>query len=452
MALLRRTIAFGALALLAAATFGSAGGTSPASASTPIEHVVVLFMENHSFDDLLGRYCVSTGRCDGSVTGQLPTGRSIPLNVEPDIVPLANHAPKTQETCMNGGLMNGCSLVKGCNRSHGYRCYTAADPTSIPNIIALADRFALSDRTFELNVASSWGGHTEVVAATLDGFTGENPRAGVGGGSSLGWGCDSRKDAPWRQSPDDPVIRVPSCVPDQQGNGPYRESPVQYVPTIMDRLDEAGLSWNIYAAGKNDPVGAGYARAMCPTFYECLSTSQEDHVKDPTTFTSDAAAGELPNFAVVIPNRNDSMHPGYSLAAGDDWIAEQINAMEQGPEWSSTAVFITWDDCGCFYDHVNPLAIDPSWGMRLPMLIVSPWARPQYTDSTAATFASVLAFTEHIYGMASLGAADASAYDYRNAFDFGESPTRPIHLVTHAVPSASLRAIAAHPPSARQDS
>ena len=185
--------------------------------------------------------------------------------------------------------------------------------------------------------------------------------------------------------------------------------------------------------------------SICPTFYKCLST-QGAHVKPPTAFVDDASAGALSSFSIVIPSSADSMHPLYSLAAGDNWIAQQVNAVENGPDWDSTAIFITWDECGCFYDHVNPLTYDPSWGMRVPMIIVSPWAKAGFTDSSPATFASIVAFTEHVFQLPPLGAADNTAYDYMNSFDFGGSPLRPVRLATRPVPPSSLRYIAKHPP------
>jgi hypothetical protein len=443
--LVKRLAFFIAIPIISVAALRSTFNVSLSQASshapaTPIRHVVVLFMENHSFDDLLGRFCVLNHRCDGAITGQIATGETIPLSVEPDIVPATSHSVRAQNLCVNNGLMNGCSLVTGCNKAHGYSCYTAAKPRAIPNITALAKHYALSDRTFELNPSSSWGGHTEMLAATLDGFTGENP----GAVHTVGWGCDSGKDAPWRASLSDPVIQVPSCIPDQNGNGPYRDSPVSYVPTILDRLDSASLSWNIYAASASDPRGAGYARSMCPTFYECFSTSQHTHVKEPTEFVGDAGSGALSSFSIVVPTSADSMHPAWSNARGDNWIAQQVSAVENGPDWNSTAVFITWDDCGCFYDHVNPLAYNPNWGVRVPMIIVSPWTKPVFTDSTPATFASILAFTEHDFGLPSLGAADAGAYDYMNAFDFNQPPLPPVRLKTHPISRAERRYIATH--------
>ena len=130
--MLKKSAALLAIAFVALASWRSSLLGSPsAAAANPINHVVVLFLENHSFDDLLGRFCVNnTGRCDGVDTGKLHTGKTIPLNVEPDIVPKVNHSPTVQRQCMNNGLMNGCDNIRYCNKLHQYRCYTAAQPSS----------------------------------------------------------------------------------------------------------------------------------------------------------------------------------------------------------------------------------------------------------------------------------------------------------------------------------
>src|SRR5207302_3842521 len=185
-----------------------------------------------------------------------------------------------------------------------------------------------------------------------------------------------------------PVQAVPACVPTQDGTGPYRPSPVQWVPTIMDRLSAAGFGWHIYA---NGPGQGAYGWSICPTFADCLDTSQHRNVVATRKLIPDARAGTLPKLALVIPSYGNSQHNGTSMLQGDDWIGRVVDAIMHGPQWRSTAVFITYDDYGGFYDWVAP---PPGLGIRVPMVIVSPYARPGYTDTTTASFASILAFTE----------------------------------------------------------
>src|SRR5438552_8042389 len=131
------------------------------------------------------------------------------------------------------------------------------------------------------------------------------------------------------------------------------------------------------------------------------------------------------------------------MAQGDNWIGLVVSAIMNGPQWSSTAIFLTYDDCGCFYDHVAPPG---TLGIRVPMVIVSPYARPGFTDSTDASFASLLAFTEHTFNLPPLAAADAAAYDYSASFDFTQRPLPAIALSRHELPPGTARQLKEHPP------
>jgi len=118
-----------------------------------------------------------------------------------------------------------------------------------------------------------------------------------------------------------------------------------------------------------------------------------------------------------------------------------ISALEHGPDWSSTAVFLTWDDCGCFYDHVRP---PQGLGIRVPMIVISPYARPGFTDSHVASLASTIAFTEHTFSLASLSSVDATAYDFTDAFNFAQHPLKPINMVNSPEPASSRSYLASH--------
>src|SRR5581483_11594178 len=169
---------------------------------TPIRHVVIVFQENHTFDDVLGKFCATAGSsrdaCDGATTGRLHTGQTIALAQEPDLVPGVAHSIAAQQQAINAGQMNGFDQIGGCGRRTNYACYAQFDPSQIPNLAALAQSFALSDRTFEFATTPSWGGHLVLAAATLDGFDGDNPQVSdFTDKPGPGWGCDSHKDAMW---------------------------------------------------------------------------------------------------------------------------------------------------------------------------------------------------------------------------------------------------------------
>ena len=162
-------------------------------------------------------------------------------------------------------------------------------------------------------------------------------------------------------------------------------------------------------------------------------------------------SARLPSLSFVLPNGpggGTSQHNFSSMRVGDNWIGQVMNALMHSRDWSSTAVFITYDDCGCFYDHVPP-GRNPDGtvqGIRVPMMIVSPYAKRPYTDSHPATFASILRFTEETFGLAPLSLNDRRAYDYRYAFNFAAKPTRArVAIRQYAVPASSQRYLASHP-------
>ena len=434
--------------VLAAATppmvlLGAPGPQAPASA-VPIKHVVVLYLENHSFDNVLGYWCDQTGRCLGmpaSVT--LKGGAVVKPGVTPDTVPSVDHSVKGQQTAVNGGKMDGWGQISGC-KAPGYRCISGYEPSGVPNFTALASRFAISDETFSMQDSPSWGGHLYAVMSSQDGFTGDNPVAAPGVKAGSGWGCDSDKVTKWVGSGGG-TQTVPSCVPDPslasfgiRNGGAFEPTPAHQAPTIMDRLQAARLSWTIYGS---KPGQAGYNWATCPSIAECLYT-QQSQTRESQQFTADAQAGNLPNFSLVVPGdktTRDSEHNGTSMTAGDNWVGQVANAVMNGPEWKSTALFITYDDCGCFYDQVPP-GTNPdgtAQGPRSPLLIVSPYARPGFTDSTPTSFAGILAYTEQTLGLHSLSKDDASAYDFASAFNYNQKPLAPIRTVQRPLPASA---------------
>jgi phospholipase C len=244
----------------------------------------------------------------------------------------------------------------------------------------------------------------------------------------------------------------PSCIPARPGfldpskypyNGAFRATKAQWVPTIMNRLEAQHRTWKLYSSFS--------IWSICPSFAECQFGPQHLNVVPTNDFLTDAKAGTMPAYSVLLPSGpggGTSQHNGDSMRAGDNWIGQAITALQQSPNWSSTAVFVTYDDCGCFYDHVAP-GTNPDGtpqGIRVPMVIVSPYAKVAFTDHQPATFASILRFTEEAFGMAPLSVNDRDAYDFANSFDFSAPVAGPrVSLSRHPVPAASQQYIATHP-------
>src|SRR5262249_3024896 len=329
---------------------------------SPIRHIVGLDLENRSFDNVFGFWCTKKpGRCPAGGMPRRATlsdGSVFRPTVDPDIVPNVVHTVKGQVLAMNHGKMNGWEKIEGCHADQGYACISGYKRRQEPNIISLANHFAISDRTFSMKDSPSWGGHIYVVAASLDDFTGMIPWREPGAPKGPGWGCDSYMTTEWVNPATHQIKDVPSCIPDPSlelpNGGAYKPTPVAYEPTIMDRLDAAGLSWKIYGAKYNQ---SGYKWSICPTFAECVYTSQDANLAIDKRVFPDAKAGALPSFSVIPPGgvyASDSCHNGAPTVACDDFVGQVASALMKGPEWRSTALFVTWDDCGCFYDQVPP--------------------------------------------------------------------------------------------------
>jgi phospholipase C len=440
--------------LVAVAVLTCAGGLAAPGVTqaqvTPIRHVVVIFLENHSFDNLLGYWCDShPSRCpDGGMppSVRLSNGATVTPTTDPDTVPTVNHSVAAQVAAIDGGKMDGWqNIPRGtCAAATGYRCISGYQSAQLPNITTLAQDFAISDRTFSSGDSASWAGHMDIVAASADQFLGDNPVPAKGVTPGPGWGCDSDRVTPWTGSSGRSEL-VPSCVPAHlpgvRFGGAFEQTPAKTIPTIMDRLDAAGLTWKLYGASSTQ---GGYTWSICPTFAECLDTSQHANLVPDAQFRTAAAAGTLPNFSVVTPggpDLADSCHNGVSITACDNWVGQLAGAVEHGPDWTSTAIFLTWDDCGCFYDQVPP-GTNPdgtAQGPRVPLIIVSPYAKPGYTDTTATTFAGILAYTEHTFGLSPLGANDTAAYPFTNAFNYTQAPLQPARMLHRKLPASAKR-------------
>jgi phospholipase C len=449
------TSAAAAFALVGAAV---APAQSQVTAVTPIKHVVVIYLENHSFDNLLGFWCRnSPRRCpDGGMPSSvsLSNGAVVTPSGLPDTIPNISHTVASQVAAMNiqNGVpqMNGWQNIRGCGASTGYQCIGGYKPSQVPNLTTLARTFAMSDMTFSMADSPSWGGHLYAAMASTDGFTGDNPHTPKGGTVKPGWGCDSDRVETW-VAPNGARQTEPSCIPDFKlglaNGGAFRPTPVAYHASIFDQLDSAGLSWRIYGStaptGTNG-IGGGYGWSICPSLAECLYTSQRNNLVDNTGFFTDASAGTLPAFSIVAAGGSnqailESCHNTFSITPCDNYIGQLVNAVEQGPDWSSTAVFIAFDDYGGFYDQVSP-GVNPDGtrnGPRVPLVIVSPYAKPGYTDTTRTTFAGILAYAEQNFGLTPLGPNDKKAYPFTNAFNYSQAPLKPVPMVTRPLPASA---------------
>ena len=197
---------------------------------------------------------------------------------------------------------------------------------------------------------------------------------------------------------------------------------------IGDELTAKSVTWAWYAGGWDNAL-AGNADVNFQFHHQPFvyyanyadgTANKTKYLLDETKFITAAQNGTMPSVSFIKPIGEENEHPGYAdIVAGENHVIQLINAIQSGPEWNSTAIIITYDENGGFWDHVAPPAID-RWGpgTRVPAIIVSPYAKKGFVDHTQYETVSILAFIEKRFGVAALGTRDAAAADLENAFDF----------------------------------
>jgi phospholipase C len=383
-----------------------------ASQLSVIRHVVFIIKENRTFDNYFGTY----PGADGATAGLSSNGTTIPLAHEPDSLPHdLCHAWSCAITAIDGGKMDGFLT------SDGTLAYTQFTQADIPNYFAYAKHFVLADRMFSSLHGPSFPNHLYTIAAQSGGVI-NNP--GSKAAKLNSWGCDA---------PAGTTVQVLSL------NGQLSlQFPCFDFRILADSLQAGGVSWKYYAAGPKDP---GYIWSTYDAIHHIRDSSAWiRHVVPNTLFARQARAGFLPSVTWLTPTFNESEHPPSSACEGENWTVQQINAIMHGPAWKSTAIFLTWDDFGGFYDHVPPPDLDVyGLGPRVPLLIISPYAKAGYISHTQYEFASVLKFIEERFNLPALGPRDRAANDMTDSFNFSQKPLRP--LILHTRPCSKAAAI-----------
>ena len=378
-------------------------------AATRIKHVVIIYKENRSYDSLFGLYPQGDGASEGKLAGR----RTLTLLPLPDRSYDIAHEGKFVTVAMRGGRMDGWGLIPNAGLSRGYPSYVAATAAQMWAYWDYARRFTLSDRTFSSAATTSFPNHIYSIAAGGHGIW-SNPH---GGGER--WGCDAPRGA-----------HVKILLGDGRSAERY---PCFDFRTLGDLLSEHGLSWRYYAPPLDVP---GYRWST----YDAIRHVREgpawqEHVSGNSRFVQDAAAGNLPAVSWVVAAFPVSDHPPASICEGENWTVRMINAVMRGPDWGSTAIFLTWDDPGGFYDHVPPPKLDAyGLGPRVPLLVISPYARRGFVSHTTWEFTSMLRFAERVFGLPALSARDRQADDMTSAFDFGQGRLPRLVLPTRQCP------------------
>jgi len=403
-------------AILGGCSGGS--GTTPSALSQKIKYVVIIFQENRSTDNLFH----GLPGADIADVGINSVGQEIPLTP----VPLANHYdPDHSHTAFlqmyDGGKMNGADKIYiGCPIEPGPCAppnaqFKYVDPSDVAPYFQLAEQYTFGDRMFQTNQGPSFPAHQFIISGTSaptaksDLFASENPITPPNPPPNAeGAGCNA------------PVGTWVWMI-DPLGLESTRMFPCFEHPTLTDLLDEQRIDWRYYAPS----TASGLALWVGPNAIQHIRFGLDWNkvVLNQTQVLNDIANGQLAQVSWVIPSGQASDHAYVNDGSGPSWVASIVNALGNSPYWPNTAIFITWDDWGGWYDHVPPPSIYNSYeyGFRVPLIVVSPYAKRGYVSHVTHDFGSILRFIEVDFNLPTLGYADARADDLLDCFDLTQS-------------------------------
>jgi phospholipase C len=387
--------------------------------SMPIQHVIVIVKENHTFDNYFGSF----PGADGNAICQT-AGGAIPFPHAPDRTTRdLCHEHGCSVTEWNGGAMDGWDLVSGNNQNGDHLAWAQYHESDIPNYWAYARQYTLADRFFANVLGPSFPGHMMVLAAQA-GWSVGNPNVDL---YWPYWGCDqsfySRVDVLHRGG-----AQIDSVYPCFN---------IKSVPDILP----AGTSWKFY--GTNFYVFPEIW-SMFDAIRGVRWGAGWNNVVSVAQFDADVRNHTLPAVSWLVDQDLADEHPNVgSVCVGENWTVQRINQIMQSDYWSSTAILFTMDDFGGWYDHVAPprqyggdAAHPYGLGFRLPLIVISPYARPHYVFHEAAEQASIPRFIERVFGATTTlsafdsAAQDGVANDLLDAFDFRQPPQPPLVLPT----------------------
>ncbi len=387
--------------------------TSPIPGTVdPIQHIVIMVKENRSFDNYFGTFPGAAG----ATKGQTSSGQTVPLLHTPDHTLLdINHAGDAARVAVNDGKMNGFDQLQGAIQDGQDIALSQLHESDIPNYWAYARTFTLDDHFFSTINGPSFPNHLVTVAGSSHN-TDDNPILNT----YHSWGCDAGQ-----------YTKVDTV--DLQSGQHYYSKPCFDLQTLPDEFQKAGISWKYYAPGQYQ---SGYIwSALNSIKHIRYSPLWQSNVPDTSQFMKDVKAGTLPQVSWVVMNEGESEHPPHSSCAGENWTVRQLNALMQSPLWASTAVFLTWDDFGGFFDHLAPPKLNAiAYGPRVPTLVISPYARRHFIDHQTYDFASILRYVEDKYQLPSLGEYDQRAQSIAGSLDLNQPPIPPLTLHARVCP------------------
>jgi phospholipase C len=424
---------------------------------TQIKHVVIIFQENRSTDNLFHDPVLIAAGADIASQGKTSTGEMVTLISAPLVTGFGlghshksfldecDYNPSTNSCAMDGADTVPCTPNDPTGSCPAYPQYQYVQQSDVQPYFTMAETYTFADQMFQTNEGPSFPAHqyilsgTSAIAATSTTSVVDNP------------GGDYRSDGSWAGCLAPPGAYVTAI--DTSELSPATKTFIitnQLCfehPTLTDLLDAAGLSWKYYAPLAGDIWTAPNAiQHMCvpsPAYPSetsvCTGSDWTNHVViegSKAQIITDITAGQLSAVSWVIPTGSNSDHPDEPIDNGPSWVAAIVNAIGQSSYWADTAIIVAWDDWGGWYDHVPPTIRDSyEYGLRVPMIVISPYAKPAYISHVNHDFGSILKFVETVFDLGeidpSVGYADSRSDDLSDCFDFSQTP-----LVFTPIPAA----------------
>ena len=444
---------------------GSGGSQKAAThvfvTATPIQHVVIIFQENRTTDNLFQDPVLIQRGADIQNYGINSKGGKetldpIPLAATPTYPYDLSHAHQAFKDMCDVDATTGQCKMDGADKIGAFcpsgppPCWPAGhnpqfysvNPQDVVPYFQLAETYTFGDHMFQTNQGPSFPAHQFIISGTSaptppgqqfsDYFAAENPQ----GISNPLPGSDTGCTAPAAEF----VFLIdPAGVENRDYNNGF---PCYDHPTLTDLLNNAGLSWRYYTPGSGSLWTAPNAiQHMCvpnqPAGGTCTGSDWTNNVVlNQAQVLTDIAAGQLPVVTWVIPDGLSSDHAKDNDGTGPAWVASVVNAIGTSQFWSTTAIFIAWDDWGGWYDHVPPpFGYDSAgtdsqyvYGFRVPLIVVSPYAKAAYISHNVHDFGSILKYIEEDFGLTTVatGYADSSTVtdDMSDCFDYTQTPLK----------------------------
>jgi len=378
------------------------------SGAGKIQHVVYIVQENRSFDDMFQGY----PGADTVSSGKNSRGQRIklaPVSLA-DMYEIDHSANAMFEACHGKGTLPGTQCrMDGFDKEQLYGGprngqYAYVPHTETKPLFDIAHEFVLADRMFASQLDESFVAHQYIIAAQA--------RSSVDVPDSF-WGCAG--DA------GDEV----GTLTHQRTYGRAQRPCFNY-KTLGDELDDAGISWRFYTSSYRKPVSGFWSGYQAVRHIFHGPDWGKDVIMPQKRFLTDVKAGRLASFTWITPLCPDSDHPICGGGYGPSWVTSLVDAVGESKFWNTTAIFVQWDDWGGLYDHVPPphRGYD-GLGFRVPLLVISPYAKKDRVIHTQYETASVLRFAEDLFGLAQLTDVDKRATSpAKDCFDFSAPPRK----------------------------